>query len=117
MSILSDLIQQDGSVKTLILHKLVHISVGAIAALLVLHLTGSFELSVITALIVGIIREFQKTATILLHIVVALITASGAFLASLLFVLPGELQVVSVFFLVIYVLVISLEQLNENNQL
>lgn len=98
MSILTELdkqiIDDDGNYKTFVLHKLAHVFIGCLGALVVLHSGVHFIGALLVALILGVLRELQKTTGELLHVVTALITMSGAFVAVLLVHQTNTVQLV-----------------------
>lgn len=111
MSILADLkaeiLAEDGTWLVFLIHKLSHICGGAIMAYVVAYLTGNLFLGAVAALVMGICRELMKTTGMRLHILTALITASGAGLAILMQALPLANQLVILGAMVVYVIVVT----------
>ena len=123
MSLLTDFetqaLAEDGDWLTFVAHKLVHICTGALVALPVMDLVPNLKIALPVAfgvaLVVGIIRELDKTTPMLLHVVTALITMSGAGVAFLLSGGNPIVQIIGVLVMIVYSIVITLLQLFKVN--
>lgn len=93
MNILDKLEQQiltdDGNWETFLIHKSLHFLFGALAALITIVITHSGVAGLIAAFMLGVGRESAKETPMLLHVLTAVITASGWVLALLVLFLIG----------------------------